>query len=124
MSAIFRFEGARVVAAPEIRETFVHGEAMRCADVVLEVSLPASQNGVSPRSCVPVEVWGERVKLVEGLRPGQLVYAGGVVQGRPWVDRSGRQRYSVVLRVRELGVQGESYKQGEMRYEGYEDVGF
>ncbi|MBR5895562.1 MAG: single-stranded DNA-binding protein [Akkermansia sp.] len=126
MSAIFRFEAACVVAKPDVRVTFVGGKEMPCADVLLEVKLPANRNGVCQKSIVPVEVWGDRVKLVEKLQPGQLVSAGGVVQGRPWVDRSGRQRYSVVLRLRELRVQSiaTGYKQGEMGYDDDEDIGF
>ena len=119
MSSTFHFEGARVVQVPELCYRVVGGEDKAYADVLLEVRLPADRAGNSQLSVVEVESWLKVAEAAAKLNAGDVVSASGWVSGRSYVDRNGRQRYAVRLRLKGLTVQ----RKGE-RYEGGEDLGF
>ncbi|MBR3925570.1 MAG: hypothetical protein IKJ58_02265 [Akkermansia sp.] len=119
MSSTFHFEGARVVQAPELCYKFVAGSEKPYADVLLEVRLPADRAGNSQLSIVEVEAWMKMAGEATKLGTGDVVSASGWVSGRSYVDRYGRQRYAVRLRLKGLTVQ----RKGE-RYEGGEELGF
>ena len=119
MSSTFHFEGARVVQRPDLCYRFVGGEDKPYADVLLEVRLPADRAGNSQLSVVEVESWLKVAEAAAKLNAGDVVSASGWVSGRSYVDRNGRQRYAVRLRLKGLTVQ----RKGE-RYEGGEELGF
>ena len=118
MSSTFHFEGARVVQQPELCYRIVGGTDRPYCDVLLEVRLPADRAGNSQTSVVELEAW---LKVAEGaakLGAGDIVSASGVVSGRSYVDRNGRQRYATRLRLLGFMVQrkGERYETGELGF--------
>ena len=119
MSSVFRFEAARVVQKPELCYRVVGGQDKPYADVLLEVRLPADRAGNSQTSIVEVESWLKVAEAATKLGAGDIVSASGWVSGRSYVDRNGRQRYAVRLRLKGVTVQ----RKGE-RYEGGEELGF
>jgi len=119
MSSTFHFEGAKVVRQPELCYRVVGGEDKAYADVLLEVRLPADRAGNSQTSVVEVEAWLKMVEEATKLGTGDIVSASGWVSGRSYVDRYGRQRYAVRLRLKGLTVQ----RKGKS-YEGGEELGF
>lgn len=119
MSSTFHFEGARVVQRPELCYRFVGGEDKPYADVLLEVRLPADRAGNSQLSVVEVESWLKVAEAAVKLNAGDIVSASGWVSGRSYVDRNGRQRYAVRLRLKGLTVQRKGAS-----HDGGEELGF
>ena len=108
MSSTFQFVGARVAVLPELGVKVVGGKDMAFNTAVLEVRMPARRDGSADVSLVEVEAWGGVAQALSALRTGDVVAARGVVAGKPWVDRQGRQRYLTVLRLREVVLERKS----------------
>ena len=123
MSSTFKFVGARVAVLPPLGFKVVGGKDMAFNTAVLEVRLPARRDGSADTSLVEVEAWGGVAQSLSALRCGDVVSAAGVVAGKPWMDRQGRQRYLTVLRLREVVVERQAVPQPvQMRLE--EEFGF
>ena len=104
----FHFEGAKVVVLPPLGYKLVGERDMAYNTAVLEVRLPESRNNSPSTTLVEVEAWGGVAQALSALRTGDVVAARGVVAGKPWVDRQGRQRYLTVLRLREVVLERKS----------------
>ena len=120
MSAIFRFEGARVAVLPALGFVMVRGTEMAYNTAVLEVKAPARRDGSCDSSLVEVEAWGQVARELSGLHVGDVVSAEGVVSGKPYMSRRGEQRYLTVLRLRRVVVA----RRGELPRMEQDDLGF
>jgi len=118
MSSTFHLEAARVVRQPELCYRIVGGTDRPYCDVLLEVRLPADRAGNSQLSVVELEAWLKVAEEAAKLGAGDIVSASGVVSGRSYVDRNGRQRYATRLRLKGFMVQrkGERYEDGELGF--------
>ena len=85
--------------------------------------MPARRDGGADVSLVEVEAWGKVAQVLSGLHVGDVVAANGVVYGKAYVDRQGRQRYLTVLRLREVVVERQAAPQpGQLSLD--EEFGF
>jgi single-stranded DNA-binding protein len=100
----FHFEGAKVVVLPPLGFKMVGERDMPYNTAVLEVTLPESRNNGPSTTLVEVEAWG---KVAQGLSTtvvGDMVNVHGLIVGKPYVNKSGEQKYLTVLRLRGVEV--------------------
>lgn len=105
MSSTFKFVSARVVTLPPLGMKLVAGKEVAYNTAVLEVRMPARRDGSYDTSLVEVEAWTAAAQALSALGVGDVVTVNGVVHGKPYVSKSGQQRYLTVLRLREVVVE-------------------